>query len=80
MNVEYVEAEDEFDVDANGKYLSDMGNTNGDDNESEIVDVTTIEKVPVFASDSEDEEEVFTFATRVTSNGIRKRSIRDVDE
>jgi WD40 repeat protein len=79
MNVEYVEREDEFDVDEHGKYLADMdtGNQSGD-SENAPVDVFTIDPVPVFASDSEDEEEVFTFETRVKNlvagRGTRGRS------
>lgn len=65
-NVEYVEREDEFDVDKEGKYLADKDQDNqGGRNENTSVDVMTIDPVPVFASDSEDEEEVFAFETRI---------------
>lgn len=67
MNVEYIEREDEFDVDENGRHLAaghDL-HSSSEGNESIIVDVRTIEPVPVFASDSEDEEEVFAFGTRM---------------
>lgn len=68
MNVEYVEREDEFDLDDDGKFIAESGSTNGKtNNEDEPVDVTTVEKVPVFASDSEDEEEVFSFETKVVN-------------
>jgi WD40 repeat protein len=78
MNVEYVEQEDEFDVDGQGKYLAnkDRDNQMGE-NGNAPVDVTTIDPVPVFASDSEDEEEVFLFETRikniVAGRGARTR-------
>jgi COMPASS component SWD1 len=59
MNVEYVEREDEFDLveeqeeDAEAKELEDF------------VDVVTVDPVPVFASDSESESEVFAFDTKI---------------
>ena len=37
-----------------------------DNREDEIVDILTIEPVPVFQSDSEDEEDVFIFETAIT--------------
>ena len=37
------------------------------DDESSPVDVLTVQKVPVFASDSEEEEGVFHFATKFTN-------------
>jgi len=71
MNVEYVEREDEFDVDSSGRYLVDAeGKSSHDkqhDDEADDVDVLTVEKVPVFASDSEDEHEVFSFETKVVN-------------
>lgn len=68
MNVEYVEREDEFDVDEQGRYLTEVEKEDGeDDNEGAPVDVTTVEKVPVFASDSEEEEEVFNYEVKVVS-------------
>ena len=66
MNVEYVEEEDEFDLDEHGKFVSEGQEAEGkQDNENEIVDVLTVEKVPVFASDSEEEEDVFNFETKL---------------
>jgi hypothetical protein len=41
------------------------GDDDGDQEENEPVDVITIEPVPVFQSDSEDEEDVFHFETRI---------------
>jgi WD40 repeat protein len=63
VNVEYVEEEDEFDFVENGE---DKGSTKGDDTD-DVVDVVTLEAVPVFASDSENEEEVFTFETKMNN-------------
>lgn len=63
MNCEYVEQEDEFDVtdDAVKKRCSQ-----GEETLNEV-DVTTIEPVPVFASDSESETEVFTFEAKMNN-------------
>lgn len=55
-NVEYKEREDEFDLDIDVKEESG-------DAEVEDVDVVTIEKPAVYASDSEDEEKVRSEAT-----------------
>jgi hypothetical protein len=66
MNVEYVEGEDELDVDEKGNFLADLENKKKvEENEGEIIDVCTVEHVPVFASDSEKEEEVFVFETKI---------------
>lgn len=60
-NVEYIEKEDEFDVvidcdiEAKRKEMLDMIE------DQVVVDVTTVDKVLAFDSDSEDEEEVFYF-------------------
>jgi len=84
MNVEYVEREDEFDVDTQGRYLMDIDNKDTqDDNENDFVDVATIERVPVFASDSEDEEEVFSYQTKVVNllaERGRKNKISSADD
>jgi WD40 repeat protein len=70
MNVEYIEREDEFDLDEHGRHLAEGYSTQNETsdfsgNMSTIVNVRKIERVPVFASDSESEEDVFTFETRV---------------
>lgn len=71
-NVEYVECEDEFDiVDDQGK---GSATNEEDDKEDEDVDILTIESVPVFQSDSEDEEDVFHFATQVTKPNVGSTS------
>lgn len=69
-NVEYIEREDEFDVDENGRHLAEGYYTTNEAPDSmkpstTPVNVTKIERVPVFASDSEEEEEVFEFEVRV---------------
>jgi len=64
-NVEYVECEDEFDIVEDEKEGSISKDE--DDGENEIVDILTVEPVPVFQSDSEDEADVFTFETQVTN-------------
>ena len=69
MNVEYIEREDEFDLDENGRHLAEGYYTPNEMSESidtnTPINVTKIERVPVFASDSEEEEEVFEFEIRV---------------
>lgn len=69
MNVEYIEREDEFDVDENGQHLAAAADSHVDAQsesyENKKIDVTTIEPVPVFASDSEDERDVFFFETKL---------------
>jgi len=63
-NVEYLECEDEFDV---VKVEKGIGTLKEEDNrENDVVDILTIEHVPVFQSDSEDEEEVFMFETAIS--------------
>jgi WD domain, G-beta repeat len=83
MNVEYIEREDEFDVDVDGRHLAEglcLQNETGDmiQSESSLLNLTRVEQVPVFASDSEEEEEVFQFETRVknvlTSRVIEAKS------
>ena len=66
QNVEYVECEDEFDIQENDKETElSRAAAEEDDNEDEHVDVLKIDPVPVFASDSESEEDVFFFETAV---------------
>jgi hypothetical protein len=64
QNVEYVECEDEFDIEENDKETEPKKEE--DENEYADIDVLTIEPVPVFDSDSESEEDVFFFETKVT--------------
>ena len=63
MNVEYVEQEDEFDV----AVENDEKGMSGEDEVENTVDVVTVELVPVFASDTESESEVFTFETKMNN-------------
>lgn len=68
MNVEYVEREDEFDLDTDGHNIVTKEDKDAEaEDENAVVDVVTIELVPVFASDSEDEEDVFHFETKFTN-------------
>jgi hypothetical protein len=88
-NVEYVEREDEFDVDEAGRYLVDTlpsshsnktadADKDDDDDAEEAVDVTTVDKVPVFASDSESEADVFHYDVRLVNLlAERKGKYRD---
>jgi WD40 repeat protein len=71
--------EQDYYVDGN----HDEGDEDKDEeNERAIVDVVSVEPVPVFASDSEDEEETFTFLNKVThvKGGLRGRYKRDLDD
>jgi hypothetical protein len=68
--VEYIEREDEFDVDEDGAYLSLRDDRDAElkariDNERVPIDIAVVEKVPVFASDSEEEKDIFYFSPRV---------------
>lgn len=63
MNVEYVEQEDEFDITTE----ADSSVVSGEDKLADMVDVVRVEPVPVFASDSESESEVFSFETKVNN-------------
>jgi len=68
MNVEYVEREDEFDLDKDGNMIVTKEEENaGAADENVIVDVVTVDAVPVFASDSEDEEDVFHFEPKFSN-------------
>jgi WD40 repeat protein len=81
-NVEYVEDEDELDDTAVAS-AADLAAAkaagvvaSGSDIEEEegsVVDVTTVEKVPVFASDSEPEEDAFHYEVRLV-NLLAERS------
>lgn len=62
-NIEYAECEDEFDVIENGKEEVKTQKETKDENAP--VDIIAIDQVAAFASDSEDEEDVFTFETKV---------------
>ena len=63
-NVEYLECEDEFDIaDVKKGEANTKEEKNGED---DMVDILTIDHVPVFQSDSEDEEEVFMFETAIS--------------
>lgn len=72
QNELYEEREDEFDVvvDSGGEEERNNDNCGKNDNrgtspEDEDVDILTIDKVPAFDSDSEDESDVFYFDTKV---------------
>ena len=79
MNVEYIEQEDEFDVDADGRYLATFGEgADEGDHENATVDVTNIEKVPVFESDSESEEDVFHYELRLVNLLAERRGKKAV--
>ena len=68
MNVEYIEEEDEFDI-------VDNKEDEAHGEEDVEVDVVKVESVPVFASDSESESEVFTFETKISNiMGARGRN------
>lgn len=58
-----MECEDEFDIVENEK--TDSVSKEEDNTENDDVDILTIEHVPVFQSDSEDEDEVFMFETAI---------------
>ena len=69
MNIEYVEKEDEFDVVIDGDDAEEERKKKEIKaklmEEGKVVDVTTVDPVPVFDSDSEEEEDVFRFDTRI---------------
>jgi len=66
MNVEYVEREDEFDIVIDDEENEAQRAQLLQKEEEEVVaDVVTVERVPVFDSDSESEDEVFYFKTKV---------------
>lgn len=78
MNVEYIEGEDELDKDASGKYLvtqTEQVNATLSANDA-VIDVISINPVPVFASDSEDEKDVFTFETKIKHSFIGRKSVK----
>ena len=70
MNIEYVEKEDEFDVVVDGDDAEEERRKKEVEakimEEGKIVDVTSVDPVPVFDSDSEEEEDVFRFETKIT--------------
>jgi WD40 repeat protein len=80
-NIEYVEREDEFDQDAKGNYLTataEDGAAGQGSLANTVIDVLTIEAVAAYASDSEDETDVFAFVPRVHKS--TKQSSRTKDD
>lgn len=68
-NVEYVEKEDEFDVIVDDvDELEKRKKLSNKLEERELVDVTTIDAIPAFDSDSECEENVFYFTSKIRLN------------
>ena len=69
-NVEYIEKEDEFDViiDNDKDEVVKRKELSNKIEERELVDVTTIDKIPAFDSDLECEEDAFYFMTKVRPN------------
>jgi len=65
-NIEYVECEDEFDIFPGGSKKNQDESVS--DRENAYIDVLTVSKISAFASDSEDEEEIFAFETKVKHN------------
>lgn len=67
MNLEYAEREDEFDiVDKNQEDKSSCCSDEPmEENDNIDVDVVTVGPVPVFESDSEEEDEVFYYGTKI---------------
>eukprot|EP00563_Minutocellus_polymorphus_P000431 CAMPEP_0181032916 /NCGR_PEP_ID=MMETSP1070-20121207/6982_1 /TAXON_ID=265543 /ORGANISM="Minutocellus polymorphus, Strain NH13" /LENGTH=743 /DNA_ID=CAMNT_0023110315 /DNA_START=33 /DNA_END=2261 /DNA_ORIENTATION=- len=69
MNIEYAEKEDEFDVVIDGDGAEEERKRKETEaklmEEGKVVDVTTVDRVPVFDSDSEGEGDVFRFDTRI---------------
>lgn len=78
MNVEYIEGEEELDKDAFDRYLVAQGDqANATENsKGAFIDVISVEPIPVFASDSEDEEEVFAFETKIKPSSIGRKSAK----
>ena len=64
QNEVYEEAEDEFDIVVDGDDSSKGDSLNQASPEDDVVDITTVSKVPAFDSDSEEEEEIFHFDWR----------------
>ena len=67
-NVEYIEQEDEFVtvIDGDEEELVKKKERTDRIEEQEIVDVVSVEKVPAFDSDSEDEGDIFYFETKIS--------------
>jgi hypothetical protein len=62
-NIEYAECEDEFDVIENDK--EDVEVQKETEDEKALVDILAVDQVAAFASDSENEEDVFKFEPKV---------------
>lgn len=78
MNLEYYEGEDELDKDDDGKYIVTQGKQSQvtASSQGSFIDVISVEPVPVFASDSEGEEEVFEFETKIKNSLIGRKSVK----
>lgn len=76
-NVEYVEREDEFDQTKDGSYVTDQTDSSAHGAGgagAAPLDVKTIVPSAAFASDSEDETEVFNFELRVSSATVKQQA------
>lgn len=78
MNVEYVEREDELDKDATGKYLVTKRDLTPVIENSTVafIDVISVDSVSLFASDSEDEAEMFSFETKIKHPFMGRTSVK----
>jgi len=71
-NVEYIEKEDEFDVVVDGDQDEEAKRKKSFDRTEEqaVVDITTVDKVPAFDSDSENEDDLFCFDQGLNINFV----------
>ena len=82
-NVEYVEREDEFDQTKDGSFVTDQADSGAPGSNgasAKTLDDRTIVAVPAFASDSEDETEIFNFEPRVSSTVKQSGRFKNIDK
>jgi hypothetical protein len=79
-NVEYIEEEGELDKDEMDRYIVTPGDQShvSENGKDKYIDVISIEAVPVFASDSENEEEVFAFETKIKNSMVGRKSVKPI--
>lgn len=78
MNLEYIEGEEEVDKDSNGRYLVTQRDQSHvtESSPGTFIDVITVESVPVFASESEEEEDVFAFEAKIKNSFLGRKPVK----
>jgi len=77
MNIEFVESEDALDLSKEASTDETKASGEKQATNDEDIDVINVQPMPIFASDSEDEEDVFEFSTKVRQTIGNRRNARN---